>query len=93
METKTIKIDEDTIKFIDDVLREYIIKYIEDNYEGEFDEDSIDEAISYLGEFYDEDMDDDAIIDMANDLQVEYYSSEFVDIDELLEKATELYME
>lgn len=93
METKTIKIDEDTIKFIDDVLREYIIKYIEDNYEGEFDEDSIDEAISYLGEFYDEDMDDDAIIDMANDLQVEYYSSEFVDIYELLEKATELYME
>lgn len=93
METKTIKIDEDTIKFIDDVLREYIIEYIEDNYKGEFDEDSIDEAISYLGEFYDEDMDDDAIIDMANDLQVEYYSSEFVDIDELLEKATELYME
>ena len=93
METKTVKIDEDTIKFIDDVLKEYIIKYIEDNYEGEFDEDSIDEAISYLGEFYDEDMDDDAIIDMANDLQVEYYSSEFVDIYELLEKATELYME
>jgi len=89
MKLQEIKTVFDLLK---NALMDSLVDYVDEHYNGEFEEDDVAKARQYLGSEECEGLDDDEIIEAANDLQKEYYRSE-ASFDKLLDKAIEIYEE